>query len=71
MNIDNTPTQRKFEPLLKAAEVARLLNVSRTQAYRLMTTELPAVRFGGNTVRVRLVDLEKYIIQHAKGGKNE
>jgi predicted DNA-binding transcriptional regulator AlpA len=50
--------------LLKANDVARILGVSRTQAYRLMLTELPSVRFGGATVRVRPVDLEAYINKH-------
>lgn len=64
----NAPTREFIEPLLRADEVARLLNVSKTQAYRLMLSELPAVRFGGNTVRVRLSDLENYIAGHLQGG---
>lgn len=60
----NAPARAYIEPLLRADEVARLLNVSKTQAYRLMMSELPAVRFGGNTVRVRLSDLEAYIDEH-------
>lgn len=60
----NAPTREFIEPLLRAEEVARLLSVSKTQAYRLMMSELPAVRFGGGTVRVRLSDLESYIVAH-------
>lgn len=64
----NPPSRQFIEPLLKAEEVARMLSVSKTQAYRLMLSELPAVRFGGNTVRVRLSDLEAYIAGHLQGG---
>lgn len=52
------------EKLLKAGEVAEILQVSKTQIYRLLGTELPCVRFGGGTVRVRKDDLDKYIISH-------
>ena len=58
-----------IEKLLKADDVARVLNVSRTQAYRLMRGELPVVRFGGATVRVRLADLERFISEHIEGGE--
>jgi excisionase family DNA binding protein len=48
--------------LLKIEQVATILQISRTSAYRLAQTgELPAVRFGGGTVRVRLEDLERFI----------
>lgn len=57
--IENQP--RLIEPLLKAADVARTLNVSRTEAYRLMKSDIPSVRFGGSTIRVRSCDLEQYI----------
>lgn len=51
--------------LLKAAEVAEILGVSRTQAYRLMQMgEIPSVRFGQRTVRVRPEDLKRYIEKH-------
>ena len=51
--------------LLKAAEVAEILGVSRTQAYRLMQFgEIPSVRFGQRTVRVRPEDLKHYIETH-------
>jgi excisionase family DNA binding protein len=49
------------DELLKAQDVARILGVSKTQVYRLLATELPCVRFGGATVRVRQADLEAYI----------
>ncbi len=55
--------------LLKAAEVAHRLNISRSQSYQLMQSgDLPTVRFGGN-VRVRESDLEEYINLHWSGWK--
>lgn len=56
-------------PLLTATDVAAILNVSRTQAYRLMRGPLPVVRFGGGCVRVRMVDLESFIASHVQGGE--
>ena len=50
-----------ISPLLKAADVARYLSVSRTEAYRLMKSEIPVIRFGASTVRVQLSDLERFI----------
>jgi excisionase family DNA binding protein len=53
--------QADVEPLLKAADVARRLSISRTAAYRLLQSgELSSVRFGG-TVRIRPAALEKFI----------
>jgi excisionase family DNA binding protein len=47
--------------LLKASEVAERLQISRTQAYRLMKIgEIPAVRVG-SSVRVKRSDLEEII----------
>ena len=47
--------------LLKATEIAEILNISRAFAYRLMQTrDIPTVRIG-NARRVRLVDLHNYI----------
>ena len=49
------------EKLLKAKEVAEILQVSRSQAYRLMSQgEIPTVHVG-NSVRVRRGDLEIFI----------
>lgn len=51
--------------LLKIAEVAKVLQISRTSAYRLAATgQLPAVRFSGATVRIRPEDLEKFIMKN-------
>ena len=52
------------EPLLKISEVAAILRISKTSAYRLTQGDLPAVRFGEAMVRVRKVDLEQYILEH-------
>ncbi len=57
-------SQINSERLLKASEVAKVLQVSSTQVYRLLATELPCVRFGGGTVRVRPEDLQQYIADH-------
>lgn len=47
--------------LLKATDVARLLNISKALVYRLIADgQLVAVRFG-KTVRVRIEDLNAFI----------
>lgn len=47
--------------LLRAREVAKILNVSQALAYRLMQMgEIPCVRIG-TAVRVRPEDLDDYI----------
>ena len=52
-----------LQRLLKAAEVAEILNISKSMAYRLMQTEeIPCVSIG-NAKRVRLIDLERYVQQ--------
>ena len=49
------------ERLLKPAEIAEILQVSRALAYSLLQKgEIPAIRIG-SLVRVRRVDLEQYI----------
>jgi excisionase family DNA binding protein len=53
--------ERPAPRLLKAAEVARILNISRSLSYRLMQTGvMPIVRIN-NAIRVTLPDLEEYI----------
>ena len=50
------------ERLLKAIEVAEILNISRAMAYRLMQTrQIPTVRIG-TARRVRPEDLKNYIL---------
>jgi len=57
--------------LLKASEVAKLFNISRSLAYQLMQRgDVPAVRFGG-IVRVRASDLDEYIRRSWSGWKQD
>lgn len=50
-----------LQSLLKATDVAEILNISKSMAYRLMQTrEIPTVEIG-NAKRVRPVDLHNYI----------
>lgn len=46
--------------LLKVKDVATILGISQSSAYRLMQSSIPTVRFG-RTVRVRREDLEHFI----------
>ena len=58
---DQIKSERK---LLKATDVARILNVSRAFAYQLMGRgEIPTVKILGAR-RVCLEDLEQYIIEN-------
>ena len=61
MNIETQfPTR-----LLKAAEVAEILKVSKSNVYKLMAKgEIPRVRIGIKSVRVRPEDLNRYIQEH-------
>ena len=57
------------ERLLKAADVQRILNLSRANVYRLMKSEiLPTIRIRG-AVRVPYRDLLKWIESHTKPGE--
>ncbi len=57
------------EKLLKAGEVAKMLEISLSLVYRLMRTgEIPAIRMSSHTVRVRASDLEAYIDRCRAGG---
>lgn len=59
------------EQLLKLVDVARVLNVSKSTAYRLAQTgELPAVHFAGS-VRVTPQDLAKFILENRKNGEHD
>jgi len=50
--------------LLKAIDVAKRLQISKSLAYRMMQSgEIPTVRFN-RSVRVRLRDLEGFIQNH-------
>jgi excisionase family DNA binding protein len=55
--------------LLRASEVARRLNISRSLAYQLIQTgKIPVIRIN-HSVRVRMVDLEEFIQTHRSGCK--
>ena len=59
------------ERLLKPADVAEILQVSKAHAYVLMKRgEIPSVRIG-KIVRVRLEDLERYLNEKAVQNKNQ
>lgn len=47
--------------LLRAGDVAKLLNVSRTTAYKLMRETIPVLKLGPGIVRVKVEDLESFI----------
>ncbi|MEL7658744.1 MAG: helix-turn-helix domain-containing protein, partial [Bacillota bacterium] len=50
-----------MDTLLKGDEVAKILRISRSQAFTLMKRgEIPSIRFG-KIVRVRIDDLQKFI----------
>ncbi|MEW6406633.1 MAG: helix-turn-helix domain-containing protein [Chloroflexota bacterium] len=66
------PTQQKLqgEHLLKGDEVARILNISRSQAYKLMQQgEIPTVRIG-RSVRVRYESLWNFIEENTTHKKH-
>ena len=51
----------QVQALLKATDVAKILNISRALAYRLLQKgDIPAIRIK-NVVRVKPSDLEDYI----------
>jgi len=61
-------TFRQDTYLLRAVDVANVLNVSRSFAYLLMKRgEIPTVRLG-RAVRVRQSDLEQYIKMKTTNG---
>jgi len=56
-----TENKAPIAPLLKVPDVAAILNISPSQAYRLVSSnEITSVRFG-HSVRVRPDDLEAFI----------
>jgi putative molybdopterin biosynthesis protein len=60
MESTNNYSQEKVH-LLRPDEVAEVLNISKSLAYKLLQQgQIPAVRFN-KTVRVRQVDLDNYI----------
>jgi excisionase family DNA binding protein len=60
---DEPNTENKSSKLLKAIDVARRLNISRSLAYQLMESgELPAIKIR-KLLRVTDTDLEEYILK--------
>lgn len=56
--------------LLRASDVARRLNISRSLAYQLMQSgEIPTVRIRSKIVRVYEPDLEQYILNSRLDGR--
>jgi excisionase family DNA binding protein len=65
--MDANTIERNESQMLKAREVAKRLNISRSLAYQLMTIgEIPTVRFN-RSVRVRASDLDEFIIRSWSG----
>lgn len=57
-----TSEEFKMDPLLTGNEVAKILNVSRSQVFILMQRgEIPTIYIGNKNVRVSIQDLEQYI----------
>lgn len=57
--------------LLKGDQVAEMLNISRSQAYGMMKRgEIPTIRFG-KSVRVRIEDLEEFLLDHQNVDENK
>ena len=61
--------QQSLTPLLKAAEIAEICNVSRAYVYKLMKQGvLPSVQIG-YAKRVRQEDLHRFIRENLSGYK--
>ena len=66
--IDDLKIRNTHNQLLKASEVAKVLNISKSKAYQLMQLgEIHTVRIG-RSVRVLVSDLEDFINQHRSNG---
>jgi len=66
---ESMTTIQETDRLLKAVEVAQILNISRSLAYRLLQEgQIPVIRIN-QAVRVRLRDLHQYIEQNRTGMK--
>ena len=59
--INSNPVQDKLPRLLKPSEVAQILNISKSFAYRLMRRGDLATIHLGRAIRVRPSDLEDYL----------
>ena len=59
--------KNQVETLLKATDIAKILNISRALAYRLLQKgDIPVIRIK-NAVRVKPSDLESYIAKCRTG----
>ena len=59
----------ELDRLLKPDDIARVLDISRSLAYRLLKTgDIPSIRFGAS-VRVRAIDLEEFVHRSWSGWK--
>jgi excisionase family DNA binding protein len=64
INLDNSINSLHGTRLLKADEIAAILNISRSFAYQLLQTgAIPVVRLG-KACRVRPQDLEAFVEQN-------
>jgi len=62
---DNNPKKYAPKQLLRAAEVSKVLDISKPEAYKLFRDgEIPTVRIG-RLVRVKILDLENFIEKNA------
>lgn len=69
--IDSDSINNMHTQLIRASEVAKLLNISRSKAYQLFQLgKIPTVRFGAS-IRVRACDLEEYIQRSWTGWKED
>ena len=69
MMVENTlqPEHVRFPKLLKVQEVADILNISRSMAYKLVQQGVvPSLRLG-SAVRVNLDDLKQFIRMNTAG----
>lgn len=52
----------QFDQVLRVQEAADILKVSRSTIFRMVEAgELPALHFGGKTIRIRAKDLQDFI----------
>ena len=66
------PSRHHLAPLLKADEVARILDVSVRGVYRWATCgHLASIRLSDRSVRFRVADVEAFVAAGASGGPHE
>ena len=63
------PNHIYLEPLLRAKDVAKILDISESYAYRLFQSgEIPSVHFN-RSVRVRPKDIQDFIDKHRENNR--